>query len=1051
MKKKDLKAVLLASALCGAAVVSPVIADETEQDPVDLQDQVSETSKEDSDVMEKNDETVNADDSTGVTNEGDSELYSTQPTEMASQDSQKNGWEEGNQRYYENGVLVENQFKEIDGNTYYFGLYGYKTTGNLVLNGDYYCFDDNGIMKKDYFDGEYYHGSDGKQIENQWKYVNGYGRMYFDDNGNYYYAWSGEDGSEYYESYEIDGDFYLFDSNGVMQANKEYENKYYGSDGKSVRNTWVKLSGGYKYYDEEGNSYRDYTDGTQSPNFNLINGKLYHFDSNGYMITGWYKQADEWFYFNTDGTLASNKWIDDTYYVKEDGSMATNEWVDGSIYVDANGKKTKNTWERKDGKWKYKLGDGNYASSTILFIDGKYYAFDNEGYMVTNSTTWANVNNTGRYGYVHANASGQLITGWYEESDGTWSYYGDDYFAYESGLYTIGGKQYYFNSSVMASSSKFVHDGKLYEANASGVVTLVDTKGKTDWVKLGNSWYYFENGTAVTNAFKTIGGNKYYFTNDGTMICSQTFEHDDMYYYANSDGVVINKQNSWYQIEYGSWLYFKKDGTLVNDEIYTINNNKYYFNYSGYLQKGIISTNNGRYVTNNDGVIQFTKGWKYYNFEWYYAKADGTLYSDTFVEDGGNKYYFNYSGAMVNSDVLEIDDDYYYFDSNGVLKQTVKSFEGWKKINNQWYYRKDGDSYYTGKVGNNFVSAGKMCVNTIAYDADNYYYVDYNGNIQKGWIEWNGTFIYANPTTGVLAKDKWLKINNQWYYFSNIYMMKGNAFVDGAYNKFNASGVWQGTVKPNSWVYESDTKMWQYINEKGLINTKSKLKINGVTYYFYAVGKGAAGGYYGLVENGSWYDSSTQSYYWINKTGTGIDTTTGWKKSKDGYWAYVQNGKLVTGLKTINGTQYYFSYDGSLYPGVTNMNGKAFVVDSKGNAIKYKEGWNACDGQWFYIKNGVALTNTVIDGYYLGYDGFTKTGLVGLDNTSDRVVLIQGKLAKNQWVKYNNQWFYGDANGNITKNQWIGNYYVDNYGVMAKNAWIGNYHVGADGKWDRTK
>lgn len=133
------------------------------------------------------------------------------------------------------------------------------------------------------------------------------------------------------------------------------------------------------------------------------------------------------------------------------------------------------------------------------------------------------------------------------------------------------------------------------------------------------------------------------------------------------------------------------------------------------------------------------------------------------------------------------------------------------------------------------------------------------------------------------------------------------------------------------------------------------------------------------------------------------------------------------------------------------MNGKAFVVDSKGNVVKYKEGWNACDGQWFYIKNGVALTNTVIDGYYLGYDGFTKTGLVGLDNTSDRVVLIQGKLAKNQWVKYNNQWFYGDANGNITKNQWIGNYYVDNYGVMAKNAWIGNYHVGADGKWDRTK
>lgn len=44
MNKKDLKAVLLASALCGAAAVVPVMADEVEQDPVDVQDQVLETS-----------------------------------------------------------------------------------------------------------------------------------------------------------------------------------------------------------------------------------------------------------------------------------------------------------------------------------------------------------------------------------------------------------------------------------------------------------------------------------------------------------------------------------------------------------------------------------------------------------------------------------------------------------------------------------------------------------------------------------------------------------------------------------------------------------------------------------------------------------------------------------------------------------------------------------------------------------------------------------------------------------------------------------------------
>ena len=51
MNKKDLKAVFLASALCGVAAVAPVMADEVEQDPVDIQDQVLDTSN-DSDVVE---------------------------------------------------------------------------------------------------------------------------------------------------------------------------------------------------------------------------------------------------------------------------------------------------------------------------------------------------------------------------------------------------------------------------------------------------------------------------------------------------------------------------------------------------------------------------------------------------------------------------------------------------------------------------------------------------------------------------------------------------------------------------------------------------------------------------------------------------------------------------------------------------------------------------------------------------------------------------------------------------------------------------------------
>ena len=1047
MNKKDLKAVFLASALCGVAAVAPVMADEVEQDPVDIQDQVLDTSN-DSDVVENTETSADVTEnleSDSVVEQG-SDLYKIETTTVVSQEeAQKDGWESGNQRYYENGELVTNQLKEIDGNTYYFGSSGYKKSGYVTVDGDNYFFDNNGAMKKNYYDGLGYFGEDGRQIYNQWQYVDGYGWMYFYESGYHYTAYG-----EGYASYAIDGETYLFDSQGVMQTNKEFGDRYYSENGKAVCDEWIKFPEGYRYYNINGCYYAGGPDGEGNMYlaFREIDGKTYAFDLNGYMVTGWVHQWNDWYYFNTDGSMATNQWIDDTFYVNEDGSMVTDEWIDDSNYVDENGKKTKNSWELVDGKWQYKFGDGNYANGMMLRIDGKYYAFDYQGYMVTDSTTWVSSNDTDEYGYVHANASGELITGWNKEKDGTWKYYGDDYFALQSGLYTINGNLYAFNDYVMIQDTKFVYDGKLYQANASGITTLVDTTGKTGWEKLGYIWYYFENGTAVQDELKTIGDKTYYFYKDGSMTSSQTFEYNNKYYYANADGVVIDKKDSWYQTENGDWIYIKPDGSLVMYDFYTINNSTYYFGYSGHLQKGVISTDDGRYVTDSNGAIQFGKGWKYCNFEWYYAKNNGTLYTLSFVTDNGKTYYFNSNGAMVNSDVLKIDDKYYCFDTNGVLQQTIEPFTGWKLIDNQWYYSDDGNMEYCGKVGNNYVLYGKMAINCVI---DGKYYYDYNGEIQKGWIQYNSSWLYADPVTGELVKDKWVNVDGNWYYFSHIYMMQCNSFVDGAYNKFDSNGVWQGAVEPNSWVYEGGTDTWQYINEKGLLNDKRTLTINGVTYYFNAFGYGSVGGYCGLVQNGTWYDPRTLDRYWINQSGTGFDTTTGWKKSKNGYWGYVENGKAVIGLKTIGGKEYYFNFDGYLYPGALNVNGKAYVTDSNGNVVKYSEGWNELEGQWFYIKNGTALTYTVVDGYYVGYDGLTYTGQVRLDDTSSPVVLIQGQLARNQWVEDQGEWHYGDENGNAVRNKWIGDYYFDENGMMVKNAWIGNYHVGADGKWDLTR
>lgn len=188
-------------------------------------------------------------------------------------------------------------------------------------------------------------------------------------------------------------------------------------------------------------------------------------------------------------------------------------------------------------------------------------------------------------------------------------------------------------------------------------------------------------------------------------------------------------------------------------------------------------------------------------------------------------------------------------------------------------------------------------------------------------------------------------------------------------------------------------------------------------------------------------------YYWTNTTGTGLDQTSGWKRSNDGDYGYVENGKLVMGFKVIDGITYYFNYNGYLARGVQNINGKVYAYDSNGYAIQSKEGWNAYDDQWFYVKNGLSVKDFEIDGYYINQYGLTCDGLKPVVTGSYNILLKQGMLARNSWVESNGYWYHGDENGRVMKNQWFGNYYFDNNGHMVTNTWIDNHYVAEDGMY----
>ena len=951
MNKKDLKAVLLASALGSAAFVAPVMAEENSQDPVDVNDQTTQT--------------VPADEST--VNE------QTTNTESAETDAVKDGWSDDGY-YYENGQMVVSQFKTIDGKTYYF-----KWDGSFYKDGAYY----------------------------------------------------------------ISSDQYYFDVNGVMQTNFEYENKYFGEDGKAVSMQWVQFGNKWRYYGAD----TTYCTGQ----FVYMNDEFYAFDDDGFALSGWQKIGDYWYYLTEKGLSLTNQWVDgNMYYVDADGKMVTNKWIDNSNYVGADGKKTVNTWEQVNGKYKYKLGDGTYATQRLILDKGKYYAVDYDGYMVTDDTAYVSNYNAvgdGVSGTVHAGKDGVLVKGWYTNSTNITYYFGDNYFAYGTGLYTIEGKQYYFQYESLVKSRNFVYDGKVYIADSNGAVTLMDTTGQTKWVQLNGAWYYLKDGVALTNALEEIDGSYYYFNNEGIKLSSQTFEYDNHKYYADSNGVVAMKKNTWAQTDNGQTIYYKEDGGLVYDTTFTIDNKLYKFSYEGYLERGTVSVydrdGTKYYLTDESGVINQAAGWKEYRFHWYYAKEGGALYTNELTSIGGKSYYFNYSGEMVVNSAQYVGDGLYYFDTNGELVDSVDSFTGTKEFHGLIYLNKDGDRYYTGEYGGRYYSGGVLQQSCIVEDK---YYIDFNGKIAKGWIKDGNTYYYGDPTTGVLAKNKWLQINGTWYYFNYFTMATGYCYTDDGLYQFSESGAMIGKAKPNTWYRDSYTNLWNYIQSDGTVFDGPKLVVNGTTYYFAMLGKGGAMGFDGRAENCVWYDNETGILYWTNATGTGFDTKDGWKKSADGEIGYVENGKVVTGFKMIDGKGYYFWNNGYLAKGVTNYKGKAYVIDEDGNLVDYQEGWNTLGNESFYIKNGVALMDTFVDGNFIGGNGLTYTGIYYGSNANN-VALVHGKLAKNQWVESNNSKCYVDEKCHIVRNQWIDNHYVDRYGYMVKDTWVGNRYVDANGEY----
>ena len=257
---------------------------------------------------------------------------------------------------------------------------------------------------------------------------------------------------------------------------------------------------------------------------------------------------------------------------------------------------------------------------------------------------------------------------------------------------------------------------------------------------------------------------------------------------------------------------------------------------------------------------EMATGWINYNGTWYYADSEGVLCCYDWLCSGGKWYYFDDECRMVaGANNYLIGDILYDFDSSGACLNPYAASNpevqtGWISVYEygykKWYYFNDYNGVmWTGRYGKSF-------------DEVQYYLKD-SGEMAVGWFVFtpssgrdakatpSGYWGYAEPN-GVLCRNKWRRIDGDWYYFDKDGFMIANATnytIDGIDYNFNSSGVctnpYPETQTITGWYkqsYDGNTN-WYYYDSEGNMYKDRWLQYNGDWYFFLPNGWMCTGSY----------------------------------------------------------------------------------------------------------------------------------------------------------------------------------------------------------------
>ena len=456
-------------------------------------------------------------------------------------------------------------------------------------------------------------------------------------------------------------------------------------------------------------------------------------------------------------------------------------------------------------------------------------------------------------------------------------------------------------------------------------------------------------------------------------------------------GTEAHAAQGWVQSG-SSWFFFNNQGQLVRNAWA----GNYWLGSDGKMVTDAWVDNGRYYVGSNGAWVKGAQkpaevkkqGWVQNGSAWYYY-YQGNIVRNAWI----GSYWLGADGRMATNSW--VDNNRYYVGNDGAWIKDYENKTGWQKEGSTWYYYKNGSVVRNAWEGNYWLgSDGKMATNSWV-DNDRYY-VGSDGSWDK------------NAKKQEEKKHGWKKEGNSWYYYHQGQMVK-NSWV-GSY--------WLGTdgkMVTNSWVdndryYVGANGVWEKDKEKEEEKKRGWKKENNVWYYYNEDGTLArnkwAGNYWlgsdGKMVTNAWVDNDR---YYVGANGV-------WEKDKK------KEEEKKRGWKKENNVWYYYNEDGTLAR-------------------------NKWAGNYWLGSDGKMVTNAWVDNdrYYVGSDGSWEK-----DKKKEDPVPIGKHIG---WVKSGNTWYYFNAQGQMVKNAWAGNYWLGSDGKMATNSWVDNnrYFVGSDGAW----